>query len=152
MEADDVVVSRLKRAGSLVLVAGVISVVGAACSSSDDSSSSKGSDDTTAKAPEDVFADDATVTAGIGAMRELFAQAAAAVDSGADASSFPDSIEGRWSKIEGTFKKNEPKLYLQVEDAMSTLDQAIEAKDGAKAQDAADSFSSAADSYLASHP
>jgi hypothetical protein len=121
----------------------------AGCSSSDDSKSSA----PTTRAPEEITVDAAKVTAGLTAMQTLFADAASAVGTGAAAAStFPDKLENEWKQIEGTIKKNEPDVYVDVEDSMSAMDDAIKNKKAGDATAAATKFSAAADAYLAKHP
>lgn len=132
---------------TLVAVVGAAAIA-AGCSSS---SASSGTSKTT-KAPEEIVVSDAKVTAGLGAMKTLFTDAADALDGQASASEFPDKIEHEWSQIEGTVKKNDPDAYLRVEDARSAVDNAIKDKKAAAASTAAQDFSTAADKYLAQYP
>lgn len=136
---------------SLAIVAFVTVASGAlaACGSDDSSSGST----VTTKAPEEVFAPDSQVTAGLGTLRTLFQSAHDAIASkSATVSSFPAKLEDQWSAIEGTVKKNDPASYITFEDALARIDNAVKSSDAADATKAVDSFNATADAYLAKHP
>jgi hypothetical protein len=125
-------------------------VVGAAIVSACSSSSTSSGTSPTSKAPEQIIVSNAKVTAGLGAMKVLFAQAAAAPGTHSRASDLPAKLENQWKQIEGTVKKNDPDAYLRVEEALAAIDAAV--KDNAGGSTAARNFSAAADGYLAKFP
>jgi hypothetical protein len=94
--------------------------------------------------PESRIAPDAAVTAGLRRLKGV-AAAVAAAGGGHDAR---DAVEKVWQPIEGTVKRNEPDLYLDVEDSFELLSDgdATDAKRGAQR------LGSAVDAYLAKHP
>ncbi len=53
-----------------------------------------------------------------------------------------------WQPIEGTVKKNEPDIYLDIEDSF----QRMESGDLANAKKGAAAMATAVDAYLAKHP
>jgi hypothetical protein len=97
-----------------------------------------------AGSPESRIAPDAQVTAGLKRLQGVAATVAAA-GGGSEAR---DAVEEVWEPIEGTVKKNEPDLYLEVEDSFELLSSgdAGEAKQGRQRLD------QAVDAYLAKHP
>jgi hypothetical protein len=73
------------------------------------------------------------------------AAAVAAADGGHDAR---DAVEKVWQPIEGTVKRSEPDLYLDVEDSFELLANG----DAADAKRGAQRLGRAVDAYLAKHP
>jgi hypothetical protein len=100
-----------------------------------------------AAAPEDKIAPDAEVGAGLVKLKGVAASVAGAAD-GAAAKDAAEGLEPVWQPIEGTVKKNEPDLYLDVEDSFQRLESGNldNAKKGAQA------LNTAVDAYLAKHP
>jgi hypothetical protein len=94
--------------------------------------------------PESRIAPDAEVTAGLKRLKGVAATAAAA-GGGHDAR---DAVEQVWQPIEGTVKRNEPDLYLDVEDSFEQLANG----DAADARRGAQRLGRAVDAYLAKHP
>jgi hypothetical protein len=141
---------RPARTAFAALALGAVALGGFACSSdSDDASSSTN----TTQAPEDVFAADAEVTAGLTELRTTFQQAHDAIAAkSATVSSFPDKLEKQWFAIEGTIKKNDPLSYITMEDALAQVNNAVKSGTASVAQQAVDKFNTAADTYLAKHP
>ena len=137
------------RATAVAVLALALPLSIVSCSSGGDSNDSS----PTTLAPEQVTVTDAKVTTGLTAMKTLFSDASSAVTSGAaTASTFPDQLETQWKQIEGTVKKNEPNVYLDVEDSMSAMSDAIKNKKADAASAASTKFSDAVDTYLAKHP
>jgi len=97
--------------------------------------------------PEDHIAPDAEVTAGLGKLKGVGATVAAAAD-GAASKEAAEGLEPVWQPIEGTVKKNEPDLYLDIEDGF----QRMESGDLANAKKGAAAMQTAVDDYLAKHP
>jgi len=127
----------------------VVPLTAASCSGDDASNSSS----PTTLAAEQITVPDAQVTTGLTAMKTLFDDAATAVTSdAASASTFPDQLENQWKQIEGTVKKNAPRVYIDAEDALSAMDKAIEDKKGGAATAASAKFAGVADTYLGQHP
>ena len=100
-----------------------------------------------AAAPEDRIAPAAEVGAGLVKLKGVAASVAGAAD-GAAAKDAAEGLEPVWQPIEGTVKKNEPDLYLDVEDSFQRLESGSldNAKKGAQA------LNTAVDAYLAKHP
>jgi hypothetical protein len=102
---------------------------------------------TSTAAPEDHIAPDAEVAAGLVKLKAVGATIAAAADGDA-AKKAAAGLEPVWQPIEGTVKKNENGIYLDVEDSFQRLESGNldNAKKGARA------LSAAVDAYLAKHP
>jgi hypothetical protein len=102
---------------------------------------------TSTAAPEDHIAPDAEVAAGLVKLKAVGATVAAAADGDA-AKKAAAGLEPVWQPIEGTVKKNEGGIYLDVEDSFQRLESGNldNAKKGAQA------LNTAVDAYLAKHP
>jgi len=110
----------------------------------DSASSSSGEDE---DSPESHIAPDAEVTAGLAALKTVGDKVASA-PGGAASKLASKGLEPVWQPIEGTVKKNEPDLYLDIEDSF----QRMESGDLANAKKGARSMAGAVDAYLAKHP
>jgi hypothetical protein len=122
----------------------------AACGGDDKAGSSASSAATTAEAtaaPEDTIAPDAEVGAGLVKLKGVAAKIAGAADGGASKQA-AEGLEPVWRPIEGTVKKNEPDLYLDVEDSF----QRLESGDLDNAKKGAQALNAAVDAYLAKRP
>jgi len=97
--------------------------------------------------PESHIAPDAEVTAGLAALKAVGDKVAGA-PSGAASKVASKGLEPVWQPIEGTVKKNEPDIYLDIEDSF----QRMESGDLANAKKGAESMATAVDAYLAKHP
>ena len=97
--------------------------------------------------PESHIAPDAEVTAGLAALKTVGDKVASA-PGGAASKLASKGLEPMWQPIEGTVKKNEPDLYLDIEDSFQRMESGNldNAKQGAQA------MQEAVDSYLAKHP
>jgi len=111
---------------------------------SDDDSTATQESGEDSGSPESHIAPDAEVTAGLQRLKGVAATVAAA-GGGKEAR---DAVEQVWQPIEGTVKKNEPDLYLDVEDSFEQLS----AGGAAKAQQGKQRLDQAIDAYLAKHP
>jgi hypothetical protein len=98
-------------------------------------------------APEDTIAPDAEVGAGLVKLKGVAAKIAGAADGDASKQA-AEGLEPVWRPIEGTVKKNEPDLYLDVEDSF----QRLESGDLDNAKKGAQALNTAVDAYLAKHP
>jgi len=142
--------------GRFALVAAIVALcvaLGACGGDESDSGSSSGpasSGEATTQAaagPEDTIAPDAAVGAGLVKLKGVAEHVADASD--ADTSKeAAEGLEAVWKPIEGTVKKNEPDLYLDIEDSF----QRMESGDLANAKKGAQSMATAVDAYLAKHP
>ena len=140
--------------GRFALVAAMVAagVALGACGSDDKSSSSSPAttDAATTQAaasPEDAVAPDAAVGAGLVKLKGVAEKVADASD--ADTSkAAAEGLETLWKPIEGTVKKNEPDLYLDVEDSFERLSSG----DLANAKQGEQALTEAVDAYLAKHP
>src|SRR5262245_10938143 len=116
--------------GRFALLAALIALsAGLAACGGDDNSSADSSAGTTSaattqastQAPEDTIAPDAAVGAGLVKLKGVAEKIADASD--ADASKeASEGLEPVWQPIEGTVKKNEPDLYLDIEDSFERLE------------------------------
>ena len=97
--------------------------------------------------PESHIAPDAEVTAGLAALKTVGDKVASA-PGGAASKLASKGLEPVWQPIEGTVKKNEPDIYLDIEDSF----QRMESGDLANAKKGARSMAGAVDAYLAKHP
>jgi len=107
--------------------------------------SSSGGDDS--GSPESHIAPDAEVTAGLAALKTV-GNTVASAPGGAAAKLASKGLEPVWQPIEGTVKKNEPDIYLDIEDSF----QRMESGDAANAKKGAAAMATAVDAYLAKHP
>jgi hypothetical protein len=112
-----------------------------------DSASSGSGEDEDEGSPESHIAPDAEVTAGLGKLKGVGDTVAAAADGGASKAA-AEGLEPVWQPIEGTVKKNEPDIYLDIEDSF----QRMEGGDLANAKKGAAAMQTAVDDYLAKHP
>ena len=94
--------------------------------------------------PESHIAPDAEVSAGLKRLKVVAATVAAA-GGGKEAR---DAVETVWQPIEGTVKKNEPELYLDIEDSFELLSSG----DSGDAKRGEQRLDQAIDAYLAKHP
>jgi hypothetical protein len=94
--------------------------------------------------PESHIAPDAEVTAGLKRLKVV----AATVAGAGGGNEARDAVETVWQPIEGTVKKNEPELYLDVEDSFELLSSG----DSGDAQRGRQRLDQAIDAYLAKHP
>jgi hypothetical protein len=137
------------RAVGCALIAGVTLTLGAVSCGSDDSSSAT---TTPVTSPEEHLADDAAVTAGLARMTATAASIAATVASGTKVDDAQDQLEVDWKQVEGTFKANEPDLYLSVEEALNGIGEAASAGNAADTARFVADLETATTAYLAKHP
>src|SRR4029079_10422553 len=83
--------------------------------------------------PESHIAPDAEVTAGLAALKTVGDRIAAA-PGGTASKALSKGLEPVWQPIEGTVKKNEPDLYLDIEDSFQRMESGdlANAKKGAR--------------------
>jgi hypothetical protein len=139
------------RRGRFALIAAmlVLSVALGACGGDDDSSGGTSSAATTqaAASPEDTIAPDAQVGAGLVKLKGVAEKVADAPD-GTESKEAAEGLEEVWEPIEGTVKKNEPDLYIEVEDSFERLSSG----DLDNAKKGEQSLVQAVDAYIAKHP
>src|SRR5689334_19191963 len=141
--------------GRLALAAALVALSAglAACGGDDDSASggstaaSSSATTQAAASPEDTIAPDAAVGAGLVKLKGVAERIADSPDGDA-AEAAAEGLEPVWQPIEGTVKKNEPDLYLDVEDSFERL----ESGDLDNAKQGAHDLEKAVDAYLAKHP
>jgi hypothetical protein len=144
--------SRIRGRFALVAAMVAMGVALGACGGDDnDSSSSPATSDAattqSAAGPEDTIAPDAAVGAGLVKLKGVAEKVADASD--ADTSkAAAEGLETVWKPIEGTVKKNEPDLYLDVEDSFERLSSG----DLDNAKQGEQDLTKAVDAYLAKHP
>src|SRR3954469_20525940 len=122
----------------------------AACGGDDNGSASSASSSAATQAaasPEDTIAPDVAGGAGLVKPQGVAGAGADAPD-GDESKEASEGLEAVWKPIEGTVKKNEPDLYLDVEDSFELLS----AGGAAKAQQGEQRLDQAIDAYLAKHP
>ena len=131
-----------------VAMLAMVFVLGA-CGGDDDSAGGGGGPPTTqaAAGPEETVAPDAQVGAGLVKLKGVAEQAADAPD-GTESKEAAEGLEEVWEPIEGTVKKNEPDLYLDIEDSF----QRMSSGDLDNAKNGAAVMQTAVDDYLAKHP
>lgn len=136
--------------GRLAVVAMLVSTTFlGACSSDDDSASTDSGPTTTA--PEQKISTDAEVAAGLAQMTTLVDDLEAAGPDTQKAAAARDAMTPVWLSIEGTIKKNEPDIYVDIEDSMSLLSSSVEGDEEKGALGLQDIRASMTD-YLAKHP
>jgi hypothetical protein len=140
------------RRGRFALIAAmlVLSVALGACGGDDNDSGGSSSSAATTQAaagPEDTIAPDAEVGAGLVKLKGVAETVADAPD-GSESKEAAEGLEEVWEPIEGTVKKNEPDLYIEVEDSFERLSSGD--LDNAKKGEA--SLVKAVDAYIAEHP
>jgi hypothetical protein len=141
--------------GWFALLAALVALgAGLAACGGDDGGSSSGSTAASgaattqaAASPEDTIAPDAAVGAGLVKLKAVAEKVAGAPD-GDEAKAAAEGLEPVWQPIEGTVKKNEPDLYLDIEDSF----QRMESGDLDNARKGAAAMKTAVDDYLAKHP
>jgi hypothetical protein len=137
--------------GRFALVAAMVALGAAlgACGGDDDSGGSSSGAATTqaAASPEDRIAPDAQVGAGLVKLKGVAERVAGAPD-GDESKEAAEGLEAVWEPIEGTVKRNEPDLYLEVEDSFERLSSG----DLDNAKRGEQSLEKAVDAYLAKHP
>lgn len=102
-------------------------------------------------APEQKISTDAEVAAGLAKMQQSVAKIVAAGPDTAKAAAADDELEPVWKTIEGTVKKNEPDIYVNIEDSMSLLSSGVEGDEEKGAVGAKD-MNTAITDYLAKYP
>jgi hypothetical protein len=112
-----------------------------------DSASASAGEDEDEGSPESHIAPDSEVTAGLGDLTGVGDKVASASD-GAASKEAAEGLEPVWQPIEGTVKKNEPDIYLDIEDSF----QRMESGDVANAKKGAAAMATAVAAYLAKHP
>jgi hypothetical protein len=130
-----------------------LALVAGACSSDDKSTVTPAATDDESKAPEEVLAPAAEVSAGLIQIRDITAQAAQAVGSDkAKAQELTEQIEPVWEHVEGTVKANDSDAYIIFEDSFAALGSAVDAGDSAEAQEAATTVAATVTAYLENYP
>lgn len=136
-----------QRRTGVVLAVALASVLGG-CSSDDGATTADGVTTTT---PEDRISTDAEVAAGLAEMQSSVDEIEAAGPDTLRAAAADDALEPVWQRIEGTIKKNEPDVYLEIEDSMSLLAAGVEG-DEDKGTRGAEDMTAAIVRYLERHP
>jgi len=145
------------RSGAMGAMAIALVLVAGACSSDDKATvtpvATAGASDDESKAPEEILASAAQVSAGLTQIGDITAQAAraAGMDT-AKAQKLNALIEPVWKRIEGTVKANDSDAYITFEDSFAELGRALDAGDSAKAQQAAATVATTVTAYLKKYP
>ena len=96
---------------------------------------------------------DATVTAGLATVRKDAAQIKATLPtSQSDASAQTKQMYDSWFTFEGTVRKNEKNLYLQMEDGLAAIKAGTEQNNPTKVDKGIKDLEEGATAYLAKHP
>jgi hypothetical protein len=131
---------------AVAVVAGALSLAGAACGSGGDSKKAEAD-------PHELRAPASEVGAGLGRIDALAGQIGLAVSADTNAAKTQaGGIEALWSPIEGTIRDNDQDTYIRFEDDFAALENATETGDVAKTQSTAADVSAAVKSYLAKFP
>jgi hypothetical protein len=125
-----------------------ITLLAAACGSDSKAVSTT----TPGTSPEEHLADDAAVTAGLGRMTATAATISATVAGGTKVDDAQDQLEVDWEQVEGTFRQNEPDLYLSVEEALNGIGTSASTGNAADTGRFSTDLSTAVAAYLAKHP
>ena len=138
--------------GRFALIAAMLAVgvaLGACGGEGNESGGSSSGAATTqaAASPEETIAPDAEVGAGLVKLKGVAEKVADAPD-GTESKEAAEGLEEVWEPIEGTVKKNEPDLYIEVEDSFARLSSG----DLADAKKGEQSLVKAVDAYIAKHP
>jgi hypothetical protein len=137
--------TRLRR----VVAAAVLSIaptLGAACSAGDSTDASAST------RPEDHVATPAEVTEGLADVRALADQVVAQLDADqASAERTVDAMYDRWFEFEGTVRRDDTDLYLQMEDGLSGVRAGVEDRELDRVERGLADLAEAADAYLATH-
>jgi hypothetical protein len=106
------------------------------------------------KAPEELRAPAAEVTAGLKKIQGLSEGVAAAAANGerGPAQGLDSQIQPQWQKIEGTVKANDQDAYITFEDSFAVLAGAARSGDEPKAAKAAADVAASVQRYLAKYP
>lgn len=107
----------------------------------------KGKTTPAAQAPESRVAPDTEVETGLKKLVVVARDISREQDPAA-AKRASEGLEPVWEKVEGTVKKNEPDLYVTIEDDLSLL----ESGEAAKTRIGADEMAKTVSAYLAKHP
>src|SRR5262249_53544246 len=121
---------RLLLAGAVLLPVGLVGLV--ACGSSSGSSSEQ-TEAESEQTEGTAIVPGSQVSAGLTDLGKDGAAVVAKVTAGQDASSDVDEMDEKWESIEGTIRKNDAALYLDFEDALANLRNAVKAKKTAAA-------------------
>lgn len=141
---------RHRALGRLAVVAMLMAPTGlVACGSDDDASSSDSA--TTTTAPEQKISSDADVAVGLAQLQALVDELEAAGPDTTRAATARDAMTPVWLDIEGTIKRNEPDIYIDIEDSMALLSASVEGDEEKGAVGLADIRSSMA-AYLEKYP
>jgi hypothetical protein len=128
----------------------------AACGSSDDDASRVAASATgerttstagAARTPEEVFAPDAEVAAGLRRLVRVARGVAASPDP-ATSRQVSEGLEPVWRKVEGTVKRNEPDRYATIEEDLSLLSSGV----ARRTRQGSAEMARSVDAYLAEHP
>jgi uncharacterized cupredoxin-like copper-binding protein len=142
--------TRRARRGTALALTAALAVATAACS--DDASDAK-SGATSTTSPEERIVSDAEVIRGLADVRELAGTILDQLGSDpAEAERTAEAMNDRWFEFEGTVRKRDVDLYLQMEDGLSGIKAGIEKRDIDRVQRAKDDLDEAAEAYLAAAP
>lgn len=118
-----------------------------ACSSSDSST------DTTTAAAEYKLVPAAQVTAGLAEVRTIAQSLAAArAESDTKGRAELERMYTKWFTFEGTVRKNDQDLYLQMEDGLGGMKVGVQGNKPDRIASGLAEFEAGADAYLAKHP
>jgi hypothetical protein len=137
---------RLLLAGAVLLPVGLVACGSSSGASSEQTDAEAEQTEGTAMVP------DSQVTAGLAGLGKDGAAVVAKVTAGQDASDDVNEMDEKWESIEGTIRTNDAALYLDFEDGLANLRNAVKAKKAAAAATAVAAFGKTAAAYLAKHP
>lgn len=150
------------RSSAGVLVVAVLAVASACGSSgttdtagapSASAGGAAGQPGTTAGASTYEIVPDATVTAGLTDVRARAATIKAALATNqAEAQALTKAMYDKWFSFEGTVRKSEKSLYLQMEDGLAAIKAGVEQNNMTKVDKGIKDLEEGASGYLAKHP
>ena len=136
---------RALRVGALLATA-MLGLVTAACGGDD-------ADQTADTSPEDRIVSNAEVTEGLADVRAKAAEVVGKLSTDPEAAAeTSDAMFDSWFGFEGTVRKNDQDLYLQMEDGLTGIKAGVEDEDVDRARRGKDDLDEAAEAYLAGGP
>ena len=141
-----------------VVVVALVGLLAAGCSSSTPSASVDVSTPTTVAGTTPgtstyEIVPDAAVTAGLAEVRKLAGEIKAAQTTDpTEADALVDQMYDTWYEFEGTVRKQEKNLYLQMEDGLSAIKAGVEQQNMTKIDKGIADLEEGATNYLKAHP
>lgn len=139
---------------ALTIAVALITLVGTACSSKSSSDSvGQGEATTTTAGSTYELVSDEVVSAGLAEVRQMAAQVKVtlATDQAA-AEALVTEMYDKWFAFEGTIRKNDKNLYLQMEDGLAAIKSGAQLNNMEKVDKGIADLEEGATGYLSAHP